>query len=159
MSHINIMWVRMMENKLKYVLTISIIVVTLLFSNLQAKNTEDIIINEKPSSKACTHGEMNNSHDLYSLESKDDLRFGFIFGITGGVFEHAQWFVPQTKLTFENRTITSGRIYGFYIIFFLQIGKTYTITAHKDGYLPLTQTVKLTLQKPIQLINFFMHED
>ena len=29
----------------------------------------------------------------------------------------------------------------------------------KDGYLPLTQTVILTLQKPIRLINFFMYED
>ena len=138
---------------------ILIIIVTLQLSNLQAKNSENIIINEKPSSKAYIYGQMNISHDFYFLESKENPRFGFIFGITGGVFEHAQWFVPQTKLTVENRTITSGRIYGFYIMFFLQIGKTYTITAHKDGYLPLTQTVILTLQKPIQLINFFMYED
>jgi len=74
-------------------------------------------------------------------------------------FEHAQWFVPKTKLTVENRAITSGSFYGFYIIFFLQIGKKYTITAHKDGYIPTTQTVILTLKRPIQLINFFMHED
>jgi len=65
MSHINTIWVCMMKNKLKYVLTIFIIIVILFFSNLQAKNTEDIIINEKSSSKADIYGEMNNSHDLY----------------------------------------------------------------------------------------------
>lgn len=96
-----------------------------------------------------------------NIEPKNISRpicFGFIYGRTGGVFEHASWRVGFTKLKFENKTIISG-FFGFYVIGFLQIGKTYSITASKEGYSNLTLEVTLTAKKPIQRINFFMYLD
>ena len=86
------------------------------------------------------------------------VRFGLIYGITGGVYDHASWPVGFTKLEFGNRKKISG-YFGFYFIGFLRIGETYSITASKKDYVPFTQEVKLTAEKPIQWINFFMWPD
>lgn len=45
------------------------------------------------------------------------------------------------------------------MIGFLQIGKTYSITASKQDYSNLTLEVTLTAEKPIRRINFFMYPD
>ena len=103
--------------------------------------------------------------DMYQSEpvnidpiDNNPARFGFIFGITGGVFEHASWPVGFTTLEFGNRKKISG-YFGFYFIGFLRIGETYLITASKKDYIPLTLEVKLTAEKPIQWINFYMWPD
>jgi len=96
--------------------------------------------------------------NVKSIENPKPTFYGLIFGRTGGVFEHASWSVGFTKLSFENRTKMSG-YFGFYIIGKLEIGKTYEITASKEGYSNETKIIKLTTKRPIQMINFFMHEN
>ena len=92
-----------------------------------------------------------------NIESKENnpAFYGIIFGITGGVFDHANWPERFVTLTFENRTTQSG-FFGFYVIGFLEIGKTYSITSSKEGYYDRTHKITLTILKPIQMINFFM---
>ena len=91
-------------------------------------------------------------------ENKSPACFGFIYGITGGVYDHASWPVGFTTLEFGNRKKISG-YFGFYTIGFLRIGETYSITASKKDYIPLTLEVTLTAEKPIQWISFFMWPD
>ena len=91
-------------------------------------------------------------------ETPKPLCYGLIYGITGGVFEHANWIVRFATLKFEHRTTKSG-FFGFYIIGLLQIGKTYSITLSKEGYINRTYEVTLTKQKPIQMQNFYMWPD
>jgi len=128
---------------------VSIIIIALLSMpaiNIQAKTIEKNFENES---------------EPVNIKSKDNskpIRFGLIFGRTGGVFEHASWSVGFTKLSFENRSKISG-YFGFYIIGKLEIGKTYEITASKEGYSNETKIIKLTTKRPIQRINFFMHEN
>lgn len=86
------------------------------------------------------------------------ISFGFVFGITGGVYDYASWPVGFTTLEFGNRKKISG-YFGFYTIGFLRIGETYSITASKEDYIPLTLEVTLTAEKPIQWINFWMWPD
>ena len=131
MSHSNITWGGKMKNKFKFVLML-VIIVSLIFlsSNIQAKNNP-------------------------VLKTNRPIRYGLIFGFTVGVFEHANWLLSFTKLEFENRTKISG-FYGFYIIGFLEIGKTYSITASKEDYSSDTIKVTLTEEKPIQIINFHL---
>lgn len=100
--------------------------------------------------------------DMYQSEpkniepkEKNPKLYGLIFGITGGVFDHANWIVKFATLTFENRTTHSG-YFGFYVIGFLELGKTYTINSSKEGYYDRTHKITLTIQKPIQMINFYM---
>ena len=96
-----------------------------------------------------------------NIESKDNskpIRFGFIYGWTGGVFGYASWLVRFTTLEFGNRKKISG-YFGFYVIGFLRIGETYSITASKQDYSNLTLEVTLTAERPIQWINFFMYPD
>ena len=113
-------------------------------------------------SENCPNIEVNfDFFESEPLDKKENERhklkfYGLIFGRTCGVFEHANWLVGFTKLSFENRTKISG-LYGFYIIGFLEIGKTYSINASKNGYSKDTEIIKLTATKPIQRINFFMH--
>jgi hypothetical protein len=92
-----------------------------------------------------------------NIEQKENnpKLYGIIFGFTGGVFDHANWIVRFAKLKFENRNIRSG-YFGFYVIRFLELGKTYTIISSKEGYYDRTHEITLTSQKPIQMINFFM---
>jgi len=222
-----------MKTKIKLVLTIQIIVIILLASNLQAKNTLNIVTDEEPSCIGHIYGSVGNSHGIYAwepyifafvdakvkqtrtgllgvyhlflplnnvyqitafksgfkpltkevnltdkrpvqevnfdffesepveeeeVENSKPTFYGFIVGITGGVFEYASWFVSFTKLSFENRTKISG-FFGFYIIGRLEIGKEYKITASKEGYSNLTQKVTLTAEKPIKWVSFFMYVD
>ena len=113
-------------------------------------------------SENCPNIELNfDFFESEPVDKKENERtkpkfYGMIFGITGGVFAYASWWVGFTKLSFENRTKTSG-FFGFYIIGFLEIDKIYSITASKEGYSNETKIVKLTAEKPIQWISFFMN--
>jgi len=89
-------------------------------------------------------------------ESPKPIFYGLIFGRTCGVFEHANWLVGFTKISFENRTKIS-RFNGFYVLGFLEIDKKYSITVSKEGYYDSTIIIKLTAEKPIQRRNLFMH--
>lgn len=120
-----------MGKKFKLVLILLIILLLLISPSMQAKNS------------------------LKNEEEKEIKFYGFIFGITGGVFEHANWPVGFTKLEVDGRTRISG-YFGFYIIGFLEIGKTYEITASKDGYYDKTITIELTFSQPIDHINILM---
>jgi hypothetical protein len=113
-----------------------------------------ILIIITPNINANTVKKINEENRPY--ENPDAISYGFIFGITCGSFEHASWRVPLAQIIIENRTIRRSGIFGFYMIFFLQIGKTYTITAHEEGYYSFTETFTLTLQQPIQKIDLLL---
>ena len=112
---------------------------------------------EDPIKKLTFDMDESEPENIKSIKDPKAVFYGLIFGRTGGVFEHASWPVGFTKLEFENRSKVSG-FFGFYIIGFLEIGKTYEITASKEGYTEETKIVKLTAKKPIQWINFYMHQ-
>jgi hypothetical protein len=88
-------------------------------------------------------------------EKSKPSRFGFIYGRIQGRFDFQFHILRFAKLEFENRKTWSG-FFGYYIIGFLQIGKTYEITATKNGWNSVTQEVTLTKENPIQRINFIL---
>jgi hypothetical protein len=113
---------------------------------------------EEPIVKLVFDMDESQPANIESKESPKPISYGIIFGFTGGVFEYASWRVGFVKLKFENRTKISG-FFGFYIIGYLEISKTYFITSSKEGYIDLTREIKLIKEKPIQMISFYMHQD
>jgi hypothetical protein len=112
---------------------------------------------EDPIRKLTFDMDESEPENIKSIKDSKAVFYGLIFGRTGGVFEHASWPVGFAKLEFEDRSKISG-FFGFYVIGFLEIDKTYEITASKEGYTDKTKIVKLTEKMPIQLINFYMHQ-
>lgn len=113
---------------------------------------------EEPTAELVFDMDESEPANIESKENPKPIKFGLIYGRTGGVFEHASWSVRFVKLSFENRTTISG-FFGFYVIGFLRIGQTYTITCSKKDYSDDVQEVTLTREKPIQMVNFWMWPD
>jgi hypothetical protein len=122
---------------------------------LRYKETEYVTLTkENPVKKIFFDMYESKPKNIVPKENNPKL-YGLIFGFTGGVFDHANWVVRYAKLTFENRNTRSG-YFGFYVIRFLELDKTYTITSRKEGYYDRTHKITLTIRKPIQMVNFFM---
>jgi hypothetical protein len=112
--------------------------------------------NENQQEEICS---LNNYKNSENEESKSlPISYGFILGRTRGRFDFQIWTVRFANLEFENRTTRSG-FFGFFIIGFLEIGKTYEIKSSKEGYIDDFQEVTLTKEKPIQWIDFIMWVD
>ena len=96
-----------------------------------------------------------------NLKNEDEEKprfFGFIYGQTRGVFEHADWILPFVTLKFGIRRKISG-LFGHYIFWFLPLDKTYKITASRRGYDDLTLEVTLSREEPIKRLDFYMAEE
>ena len=131
-----------MKNNIKFVFFTLILIAVLLLPNINSQTIKN--------------------DNLRNIKNpKDDIKpacFGLIYGQTRGVFEHASWPLSFVTLKFENRKTTSS-FFGFYIIGFLIIGKTYFITADKNEYFLRTKEITLTFQEPIQRIDFYLIEN
>jgi hypothetical protein len=118
---------------IKLVLSIQIIVLIVLASNLQAKNIVFIENYGEPSCIGRIEGSVGNSHGLYYWEP-------YIF-----VLVDAE--VKQTR---------TGPLGCYHM--FLPLNNVYQITAYKSGFKPMTKEVNLTDEHPFREINFDFFE-
>lgn len=133
MSHINILWGRIMKTKFKFILTILIISIILLPSNLQAKNLTKVENEEEPTCIGRIYGSVGNSHGVYSWTP-----------------------CPFALVTTGIKRARCGPL-GQYSMK-LSLYREYYVTAHVHGFKPLTKYVYLTLEDPFQEITFDMDE-
>ena len=122
-----------MKTKIKLVLTIQIIVLIVLASNLQAKNAVNIITDEEPSCIGHIEGRVGNSQGVFYWES-------YIFALVDAE-------VKQTR---------TGLL-GWYHLF-LPLNQKYEVTAYKSGFKPMTKEVTLTTEYPYRELNFDFFE-
>ena len=122
-----------MKGKIKLVLTIQILVLILLASNLQAKNSVNILTDEEPACIGCIHGSVGNSHGIWAWES-----------------------YPFVLVDAEIKKTRCGPLGLFRL--FLPLNCIYNITAYVGGFKPLTKKVNLTKEVPIQEITFDFFE-
>ncbi len=133
MSHINILWGSKMKTKFKLALTLLIIGLILLPSNLQAKNTIQVENKEEPTCIGHIEGRVGNSHGLYYWEP-------YLFALVDAE-------VKQTRTS----------VIGWYHLF-LPLNQKYNITAYKSGFKPMTKEVNLTTDSPHRELNFDFFE-
>lgn len=133
MSHINIELVYMVKNKFKFILIFLIVLIILLSSNFQAKNTVKIENEEEPTCIGKFEGRVGCSHSLFYWQS-------YLF----------------TKADAEVKQIRNG-LFGWYHMF-LPINKEYRITGYKSGFKPMTKVIYHSEDYTVQELNFDFFE-
>jgi len=122
-----------MKNKFKFVLINLIVLIILLSSNFQAKNTVKIEYKEKPACIGIIHGSVGNSKGLYYWES-------YIFA----------------KVDAEVKQTRTGLLGCFRFI--LPLNREYKITAYKSGFKPMTKEIYLSETHPVREVTFDFFE-
>lgn len=133
MPHSNTDYGGKMKTKIKLVLTIQIIVLIVLATNLQAKNAVNIVTDEELSCIGLVQGRVGNSHGIYAWEP-------YIFA----------------KVDAEVKQTRAGLL-GVYHLF-LPLNQKYNVTAYKSGFKPMTKEVTLTTEHPYRELNFDFFE-
>lgn len=118
---------------------LSIIVIILIFQSISVIGRPISIEHEKNDSK----------------ENSEPACFGYIYGTTYIQWEAFQYPVRFVKIQVNNR-LPRMRLLCHYVIGFLQIGKTYEISAIYDGGQVLSKLITLTKDEPVKEVNFIL---